>query len=183
MAAPKKRNAQRRKSAPQAPSFSPWRAYGWGVASGLVLALLVYLFTLPPKNPAPQNQTATTDQQDAEPPAADYIFYDHLSKQQSTPPISRKQQPRRQPSVENEQNMVYLLQAGSFRQTEDADRRRAELLLLGLEAKVEAFSGTSGQLYRVYVGPFETRQSMSKARRLATASQIETLVLKRPRPQ
>ncbi len=176
-----KRNAQRRKSAPPAQGISPWRAYAWGVASGLVLALLVYLFTLPPKNPTPQEQAASNTEQKTPAPAADYIFYDHLSKQPGTPPISRNHQPRRDTAAENERNTVYLLQAGSFRQTEDADRRRAELLLLGLEAKVEAFNGSSGRLYRVYVGPFDTRREMSKARRLATSSQIETLVLKRPR--
>ena len=41
---------------------------------------------------------------------------------------------------------AYLLQAGSFRQREDADRRRAELLLLGLEPTVEETNGDNGQL-------------------------------------
>ena len=71
------------------------------------------------------------------------------------------------------------LQAGSFRQREDADRRRAELLLLGLEPRVEESKGDNGRWFRVYLGPFESRSKMSKARSLTAAQNIDTLVLKR----
>jgi cell division protein FtsN len=77
---------------------------------------------------------------------------------------------------------VYLLQAGSFRQQDDADRRRAELLLLGLEPKVEEASGDNGRWFRVYLGPFESRSRMAKARSLTAAQDIDTLVLKRSQP-
>ena len=73
----------------------------------------------------------------------------------------------------------YLLQAGSFRQQEDADRRRAELLLLGLEPTIRESTGDNGRWFRVYLGPFETRSKMSRARSLAAAQNIDTLVLKR----
>ena len=75
----------------------------------------------------------------------------------------------------------YLLQAGSFKQQEDADRRRAELLLLGLEPRVEASSGDNGRWFRVYLGPFDSRSAMAKARSLTAAQDIDTLLLKRRR--
>ena len=78
--------------------------------------------------------------------------------------------------------LVSRLQAGSFRQREDADRRRAELLLLGLEPKVEETNGDNGQWFRVYVGPFANRSAMAKARSLTAAQNIDTLVLKRGTP-
>ena len=74
---------------------------------------------------------------------------------------------------------VYLLQAGSFRQLEDADRRRAELLLLGLQPEIEETSGDNGRWFRVYLGPFDSRSTMSRARSLTAGQDIDTLVLKR----
>lgn len=76
----------------------------------------------------------------------------------------------------------YLLQAGSFRQRTDADRRRGELALLGLEASVEASENDNGQWYRVYLGPFENRSEMARARTLTAQADIDTLLLKREAP-
>jgi len=73
----------------------------------------------------------------------------------------------------------YLLQAGSFKQREDADRRRAQLLLLGLEPKIEETNGNNGRWYRVYLGPFASRAKLNKARSLTAAQNIDTLLLKR----
>src|SRR5690606_32586753 len=49
---------------------------------------------------------------------------------------------------------VYVLQAGSFRKAEDADRLRAQLALLGLESRVQrvTIDGTD-TWHRVRVGP------------------------------
>ena len=68
----------------------------------------------------------------------------------------------------------YLLQAGSFRQRDDADRRRAELLLLGLEPKVEEASSDNGRWFRVYLGPFESHAAMARARSLTANQDIDT---------
>jgi cell division protein FtsN len=73
----------------------------------------------------------------------------------------------------------YVLQAGSFRASTDADRRRGELALLGLEAAVEEISTDTGSWHRVYIGPFDSRSAMAKARSLTAQSDIDTLLLKR----
>jgi cell division protein FtsN len=75
-----------------------------------------------------------------------------------------------------------MLQAGSFRQKDDAERRRAELLLLGLEPKIEETSSDNGRWFRVFLGPFESQESMSRARGLTANQDIDTLVLKRSGP-
>jgi len=80
----------------------------------------------------------------------------------------------------NPSNDQYLLQAGSFKQEEDADRRRGELILLGLDAQVEKTSGDNGRWYRVYICPFESRSKLAKARSLTAQQGIDTLLLKRP---
>lgn len=76
----------------------------------------------------------------------------------------------------------YLLQVGSFRQEGDADRRRGELALLGLEANVEPSDGDNGRWYRVYLGPFESRSEMARARSLTAQADMDTLLLKREAP-
>ena len=73
----------------------------------------------------------------------------------------------------------YVLQAGSFRASADADRRRGELALLGLEAAVEEITTDTGTWHRVYIGPFESRSAMAKARSLTAQSDVDTLLLKR----
>ena len=76
----------------------------------------------------------------------------------------------------------YVLQAGSFRQEEDAKRRRAELILLGLTPSIREARDESGRLFRVYVGPFDSLNGVSRARSLTANEHIETLVLKRGEP-
>ena len=73
----------------------------------------------------------------------------------------------------------YVLQAGSFRDIADADRRRGELALLGLESSIEQMNTDTGSWHRVYIGPFDSRSAMAKARALTAQSDIDTLLLKR----
>ena len=73
----------------------------------------------------------------------------------------------------------YVLQAGSFRAVADADRRRGELALLGLESSIEQMNTDTGSWHRVYIGPFDSRSAMAKARALTAQSDIDTLLLKR----
>ena len=58
-----------------------------------------------------------------------------------------------------------LLQAGSFRKPEDANRLRAQLVLLNLENVVaEKTVSSSGSVwYRVRLGPFDNRSALNKA--------------------
>ncbi len=72
----------------------------------------------------------------------------------------------------------YILQAGSFRQGPDADRRRAQILLLGLDAKVESVEANGERWHRVYVGPFQSHNTLSDARSKLINESIDTLVIR-----
>ena len=75
---------------------------------------------------------------------------------------------------------VYILQAGSFKNAEDGDRLRAQLILMGLDARVEAVTSANGDVWhRVQVGPFEDRSKLAKARSTLIDKGIDTLLLKR----
>lgn len=70
----------------------------------------------------------------------------------------------------------YILQAGSFRRLEDADRLRARLLLLNMETNIRSANNDSGNTWhRVMVGPFASRSKLSKARSTLINHGINTL--------
>jgi cell division septation protein DedD len=171
----KRPQAARRTPAPA--RSRPWRWYLSGVFSGVFASLLLYLGTLPAGlDPGPAaNDAATADPKTA--PKPDFTFYTSLPEQ--TLAIDVEPAEVAQPRSTTAPSETYLLQAGSFRQREDADRRRAELLLLGLEPRVEETASDNGRWFRVYLGPFQTHAHMSRARGLTAAQDIDTLLLKR----
>jgi len=62
---------------------------------------------------------------------------------------------------------VYLLQLGSFRRNEDAERLKASLGLLGITARIEKVTiDDKGTYYRVRSGPFSKEQVYSLHERL-----------------
>ena len=168
----------------RAPAGTAWRAYFAGVLSGGVVSLLLYLATLPPDETGPGAAAAPdangASQAAAPPPKPRFDFYKLLPEQ--TIDIDVAPTEVAQPRSDNAPGERYLLQAGSFRQREDADRRRAELLLLGLEPRVEETTGDNGRWFRVYLGPFEARNEVTRARSLTAAQDIDTLLLKRGNP-
>lgn len=79
-------------------------------------------------------------------------------------------------------NDQLLLQAGSFKSAQEAERRRAQIAALNLEAKVESVRANGDTWYRVQAGPFTSRDQLSKARDQLGAVGIESLLLKQ-KPQ
>lgn len=74
----------------------------------------------------------------------------------------------------------YLLQAGSFSKIEDADRRKAEVLLLGTSASISKVMDNNGDpRFRVIVGPFNERIKMAKTRNQLHSANIETLLMQK----
>ena len=72
----------------------------------------------------------------------------------------------------------YLLQAGAFRSSEDADRRRAMILLQDLPARTVAVRRDGGTWHRVLVGPFESRRAARAAQLALLREDIDSLVLR-----
>ena len=152
------------------------RWYAFGFLSGLFAAFLLYLVTLPPESGnagADAAQAAAPRPQ----PQPSFDFFEVLPGQSIEVEVDPADLPQRSDASES----VYLLQAGSFRQAEDAERRRAELLLLGLEPRVEETQGSTGRWYRIVLGPFESRSAMARARSLTAQQDIDTLLMQRKR--
>jgi cell division protein FtsN len=174
-----RKTSTRRKPAAKARTMG-WQLYIAGLFSGVFLSFLLYLGTLPPTiDPATQATADSHAPAKSEPPKPRFDFYTLLPEQSVERPTAPIDTATPQ-SVKNTKNAeFYLLQTGSFKQREDADRRRAELILLGLEPNIEETNGDNGRWYRVYLGPFQSRAKLNKARSLTAAQNIDTLLLKR----
>ena len=73
----------------------------------------------------------------------------------------------------------YLLQAGAFSQRADAERLRAGLALLGVEADIQAVQGSDGKrVYRVRSGPYPSRAAVEQARTNLKRNGINSIAIK-----
>jgi cell division protein FtsN len=56
----------------------------------------------------------------------------------------------------------YVVQAGAFRTSADADAQKAKLAMLGLDAKVSERDQAGRAVYRVRLGPFTDKASAER---------------------
>ncbi|OUS28317.1 hypothetical protein A9Q99_12380 [Gammaproteobacteria bacterium 45_16_T64] len=163
-------------------SVPSWIWLFTGVATGLFLAFLYYLAGIqtPTQQQDKQPQAVTAPSQPSERQQAPaYDFYNLLPEVKVTPP-SRKQKEVVAKTAVSQAKPSILLQTGAFTLPTDADRRRAELLLLGLNVNVAPVHVKGKTYHRVQVGPFSTKQSLDDAKNLLSQNGIEHLERKLP---
>ncbi len=59
------------------------------------------------------------------------------------------------PQMSPEEKTAYYLQAGAFRNKNEAENMRGNLALLGFESHISEASSNSGVIYRVRLGPYK----------------------------
>jgi cell division protein FtsN len=72
----------------------------------------------------------------------------------------------------------FLLQAGAFRASADAEGMKARLALLGLEARVIPAEVNGQPMYRVRIGPFAQQDEANRARERLADGGIEASVIR-----
>jgi len=72
----------------------------------------------------------------------------------------------------------YVLQAGSFQEFTDADRRKAELALLGLESAIQKVSIDKRNWYRVRIGPYTDLTQLNATRQRLRDGSVDALVIR-----
>ncbi|MBK3868852.1 SPOR domain-containing protein [Pseudomonas stutzeri] len=87
------------------------------------------------------------------------------------------QEPPPPPSVAKAPVTQFFLQAGSFRQQAEADRVRAQIILLGQDVRVEGVKVRDEPWYRVLVGPFSSREQLNAAQKTLSAGGYKNLLL------
>lgn len=71
----------------------------------------------------------------------------------------------------------FFLQAGSFRKQTDADKVRAQIILLGQAVQVESGTVKDETWFRVLVGPFSNREQLTTAQKQLAGSGFSNLLL------
>jgi len=70
---------------------------------------------------------------------------------------------------------IYVLQAGSFRDFEDADRRRAQLALQGIESRIQRVTIDDKTYHRVRIGPTDDLDELNRVRNRLKQANIDVL--------
>ncbi|WP_338355510.1 SPOR domain-containing protein [uncultured Marinobacter sp.] len=155
-------------------------------AVGGFIGFIFYLNSLP-ANPGSQPQAVSEkpDQKSAKTPAETakqedkpgFRFYEMLPESEVVPPKVEEYTPG-----PTQTDFNYLLQSGSFRSKEDAERQRAQIAFQGLRASTQRIDLDNGSVwYRVNVGPFTSRSQMNSAIDKLVSLNIQPLVRKIPK--
>ena len=184
--------AQRRRRAKKKEGVSPVVAMLFGLAVGLSVAAAVYMKDRRPE-PATETaepaslQNALDDNGESAAAAAPaetapaskepkrFTFYDILPNfEVVTPDEEPESEVDTTPQAIVEPGL-YVLQAGSFSTNNDADRRRAELALHGIESHIQRVTVNDRQYHRVYIGPTDDLDELNMLRSRLRAAQIDVL--------
>jgi cell division protein FtsN len=182
-ASPRKRPAS--KPATSGCSRPFWFLAGASVgalACGLVLLRVDKSFLAEP----PQVEAPSAAPAKAQKPQTHFDFYSLLPEMEVVIPDSggKRAENEKKPAADSAPDDAgsgarYLLQIGSFRRQEDAEKRRAELAFLGVETEVQKITINNRDTYhRVLTHSFADQSAMDRTRKLLEQNQINTMVIR-----
>lgn len=180
--------ARKRKRARPARSeeFPGWVWMTFGLAIGLSVALAIYMKDFS-RDESPQPVAARQaeprsfvddngeSEQKAEAPQRRFDFYDVLPEfevviPEQEPDVTKDTEPRAVAEPGE-----YILQAGSFTRYEDADRRRAELAMQGIESRIQRVAIDDRTYHRVRIGPIDDLEELNVLRSRLRQANIDVL--------
>ena len=171
-----KRNRSRREP------FSGWTGFLIGLLAGLAVGLAFYFFD--PRTPQPLGATAAARTEPAsaregteEEPPEKYDYYNMLPNFEVVVPEREVAVPEDAP-IPPEKQGAYVLQAGSYKRFEDADRVKAQLALQGIESTVQRVSIDNNTWHRVRVGPITDIAELNRVRQRLTEAEVDFLVVR-----
>jgi cell division protein FtsN len=190
-----KHRADRRKKRKTA---SPWLGVVTGLLIGLFVAFLVFIKMnsggQPPQvfvKESIQAQPAGEDERDVRkdekaaippPPEPRFDFYTLLPEMEIVVPEQQIRGKPEQGVRQVEQPGTYYLQVGSFKNSEQADRLKAELALKGFETIIQKVTIDNNKVtdtwHRVRVGPFSELEALNRGRRKLKADGIESSLVR-----
>jgi cell division protein FtsN len=164
---------------------------GWffgGIVIGLGAAVLLYTRGFMPTASAPEPAQPVVDDRsepglldDEEERASAYDFFTVLPEMEVVVPERELEPPPptnpQQPTTSDDEDL-YVLQAGSFRSSADADQMKAQLALLGSMANIQTVTVDGQTWHRVRVGPVRGTRQVNQLRNQLRENGIDTLVLK-----
>ncbi|MGI9257411.1 MAG: SPOR domain-containing protein [Gammaproteobacteria bacterium] len=162
----------------------------FGLSIGLVVAAAVYVVDRrdpPAEMSAPPQAAAAPETEvveipaepadDDEPhPASRFDFFDILPTFEVVLPEVEPSERREPRSIEEPGS--YVLQAGSFTDPADAERRKANLALLGIESTLQRAEISGINYHRVIIGPTTDRDKLNRTRRQIFEADMDAIIYK-----
>jgi cell division protein FtsN len=163
--------------------FSGWTGLLIGLAAGLSFGLALYFFDpraprepeaetkgAAPAEPASARGTAEDEQ------AEQYDFYQMLPNFEVVVP--EKETVVTRDAAQTEKKGAYVLQAGSYKRFEDADRVRAQLALQGIASNVQRVAIDNDTWHRVRIGPISDPAELNRVRERLKEAEVDFLVVR-----
>jgi cell division protein FtsN len=163
--------------------FSGWTGLLVGLAAGLAVGLALYFLgprkALEPgpgaegEPPAPAEPASSRE--GAAEDAESYDFYQMLPNFEVVVPEKEMVVPD---TPAAEKKGAYVLQAGSYKRFEDADRVRAQLALQGITSNVQRVAIDSDTWHRVRIGPISDPAELNRIRERLKEAEVDFLVVR-----
>jgi len=186
-----------RRHAPGTPGqpFSGWVGLFIGLGLGLSVALAVHVHyrnladtpaePVPVPAQPPASATATDESSvmpgESTPTPPDFDFYDMLPKQEVEVPASQRTGASRGDAPANSMpSGDVVLQAGSFKQSTEAEKMVANLALYGIESKIQRASVEDETWYRVRIGPEKDQRRVENILARLEENDIKAMVMMVP---
>ena len=149
-----------------------------GIVTGLFIAFLYHLTGV--RTPAHKAEPPKKAVAQPAKPKQKYDFYTLLPDKEVVQPDSTRDKDKDKPKPNQPAGKpeTFLIQTGSFRTKDEADHRRAELILLGLDVKVQQVELGDEAWHRVQLGPFDTQDKLDAARTTLRDNHIEHILVR-----
>ena len=184
-----KKRSKRRRPSSQKQEYPGWVWMLFGLAIGLSVAFAIYVRDRQPSTPPvatrqpaslesaidDNGETPVASTTEEEPQESRFTFYEMLPNFEVVIP---EQEPDVAADVEPSAIVkpgLYILQAGSFTLYEDADRRRAELALQGIESNIQRVTIDDKTYHRVRIGPTDDLDELNLLRSRLRAAKIDVI--------
>lgn len=177
--------------------------YVWllsGLAIGLFVAFIVYLDKQPETDKTfgdavqqeltklkqqankkdSKNTAAQTGQKSTEKKEPKFNFYTILPELEVLIPENETRPPEvKNNTISNHKTSAtkkqYVLQVGSFQNLSDAEKLKANLAFLGLEANIQRVTVNAQAWHRVRTGPYQNKQQLYKNQKLLKKNNIPAI--------
>ncbi len=154
----------------------------FGLTIGLSVAFAIYLNDRTPgipvgpvASPSIDDNNEQASSQPESPPESRFDFYSMLPKFEVVIPEQEPDVRADSGSQAVVEPGVYVLQAGSFTEYREADRRRATLAMQGIESKIQRVSIDDKTYHRVRIGPIDDLNELNVLRSRLREAQIDVL--------
>jgi len=162
-----------------------------GLSIGLFVAFIIYL-DKQPESEVPftaavtqeldqlkQSNKQTTNKKaelkEPEEVESKYTFYTILQGMKVLIPESETRPPETKNRKSESKNTRFILQAGSFQNINDAEKLKAKLAFMGLQANIQNVTVNNQTWHRVRTGPYDNKKQLYQSQKVLQRNNINAI--------